>query len=316
MTRFSELDLGGKYSRKRVSEILGEPTLGHSREGVFYCKNSPDTILLVDLEKDDKKEDDRFNDYFDGEYFHWDSQLKQHLGTDKIQEIVNGDVTVHLLVRRDQKIKSRTQPFIYCGRVQYESHVEGSKNPVHIIYRNVDYDDFTDDDDLIEVYLWKPEVSGKTTTNPRERKSPSTKRRKSYKKPSRTERQGLVTSRVGQGWYRREVVEKWMGRCPVTGSDLKQVLISSHIVSWSDSTDDERLDPENGILLSPNVDSLFDRHLISFGDDGSLLVSDRVSDSVLESLGIPRGITIPVTEGMKSYLGRHRDRVSGEMRVI
>ena len=92
-----------------------------------------------------------------------------------------------------------------------------------------------------------------------------------------------------------------------TKSNLKSILISSHIVPWSKSNDDERLDVENGILLSPNIDSLFDKHLISFEDDGSILISDKLDSLNRQSLSIDGNIKIPVSEGMKKYLKRHRE---------
>ena len=63
---------------------------------------------------------------------------------------------------------------------------------------------------------------------------------------------------------------------------------------------------ENGILLSPNIDSLFDKHLISFEDDGSILISDKLDSLNRQSLNIDDNIKIPVSEGMKKYLKRHR----------
>ena len=119
----------------------------------------------------------------------------------------------------------------------------------------------------------------------------------------------MVTSRVGQGYYRQQIIEKWVGKCPVTQSELLKILISSHIVPWSECNDKERLDVENGILLSPNVDSLFDKHLISFSDNGQMIISERLSGEELKKLGIPVGVTIKVTEGMKKYLQRHRERL-------
>jgi 5-methylcytosine-specific restriction protein A len=118
----------------------------------------------------------------------------------------------------------------------------------------------------------------------------------------------LVTSRVGQGFYRQQIVEKWNGRCPVSNSNIKQILISSHIVPWSESNYIERLDSENGILLSPNIDSLFDKHLISFEDNGSIIISSKVDEVNRKSLGLNPYIKIPVSEGMKKYLNRHRKR--------
>ena len=128
-----------------------------------------------------------------------------------------------------------------------------------------------------------------------------------YLKPNTTERRGLVTSRVGQGIYRQKIIEKWGGRCPITNCSILSILISSHIVPWSKSNDDERLDVDNGILLSPLYDSLFDRHLISFEDDGKLLLSSKLETQEIIDLGIDRNSVIPVSNGMRKYLKRHRE---------
>lgn len=157
--------------------------------------------------------------------------------------------------------------------------------------------------------MWKPSKIGKSTKSKIDKTGVVSKRRKQvYKRPNETERKGLVTSRVGQGFYRQQIVEKWDGRCPVSNSNIKQILISSHIVPWSESNDIERLDSENGILLSPNIDSLFDKHLISFEDNGSIIISSKIDDANRISLGINSQIKIPVSEGMKKYLKRHRER--------
>ena len=70
---------------------------------------------------------------------------------------------------------------------------------------------------------------------------------------------------------------------------------------------EERLDVENGILLSPNIDSLFDKHLISFTDEGEMLLSDKISGDVLTQLGVDEKVVLPVSHGMKKYLKRHRE---------
>ena len=53
-------------------------------------------------------------------------------------------------------------------------------------------------------------------------------------------------------------------------------MIASHIVPWKDSSDQERRDVNNGILLSPTYDALFDKHLISFDDTGSIIISSKI----------------------------------------
>ena len=104
----------------------------------------------------------------------------------------------------------------------------------------------------MNVYRWKHSDAGMTTKFKINRTgSISDERKRKYKKPGQTERKGLVTSRVGQGYYRQQVINKWKGKCPLSGIDVLPILISSHIVPWSESNDEERLDVYNGILFLP-----------------------------------------------------------------
>ena len=130
-----------------------------------------------------------------------------------------------------------------------------------------------------------------------------------YNLPNKTERKGLVTTRIGQGIYRKMILQKWDDKCGVTGCNIKNILISSHIVPWKDSNKSEKRDPENGILLSPNLDSLFDRHLISFDDSGDIIISKKLLKEDLDRLGVNEKMKLSqVTDGMKPYLKRHRDK--------
>jgi predicted restriction endonuclease len=140
----------------------------------------------------------------------------------------------------------------------------------------------------------------------------SAKRRTNYKKPNETERKGLVTSRVGQGYYRQQIIEKWDGKCAISKTDILPILIASHIVSWSESNDDERLDVENGILLSPLYDALFDKHLISFDATGGIIISDALTHENLTKLGLSKDTRIQITEGMLPYLAKHFSRMAAK----
>jgi hypothetical protein len=306
---FNNLTLGSYYSKKDLSKIFGNPNIEKIREGV-YNQSATDTFFFVDLEKKGKEERFHFDDFFEGDFFHWDSQTTQHIDTPKIQEIVQGVRTPHLLIRVISNVKGITQPFIYCGRLKYDRYEEGTGKPVHIIFQNIDYQDDTDNEDLMDVYTWKPNKAGKTTRSKISMKGVvSEQRKRNYKKPTKTERSGLVTSRVGQGYYRQNVREKWGNKCPVSGCNVVRLLIASHIVPWSESNEQEKLDEENGILLSPNADALFDRHLISFTDSGELLISSVMDRIELVKLGINSNAVIPVSEGMKKYLKRHREKI-------
>ena len=125
--------------------------------------------------------------------------------------------------------------------------------------------------------------------------------------PEITERVGLVTSRVGQGYFRKQLIDKWNGKCAVTGVSIQGILIASHIVPWSEATDTERLDVENGILLSPNIDALFDKHLISFEDNGSMIIGPLISKEESYLLGLTEEMHLKeVSHQMKKYLSKHR----------
>jgi 5-methylcytosine-specific restriction protein A len=107
-----------------------------------------------------------------------------------------------------------------------------------------------------------------------------------YLAPTVTERSGLVLSRVGQGAYRKSIINRWENKCAVTSFSDARVLIASHIYPWKEASDDERLDVNNGILLSPTFDALFDKHLITFEKSGKIALSETVSNSEFLKLGI------------------------------
>ncbi len=125
--------------------------------------------------------------------------------------------------------------------------------------------------------------------------------------PNITERQGLVTSRVGQGAYRKSILYRWEFKCAVTNYSKNEILIASHILPWKDSTNEERLDVDNGILLSPTYDALFDQHLISFENNGKIILSDSFLKTNYEDLGVSGKEKIKkLTDENHYYLDKHR----------
>lgn len=125
---------------------------------------------------------------------------------------------------------------------------------------------------------------------------------------SATERSQLVLTRIGQGDFRKALIRYWK-RCPVTGCPEVRLLTASHIKPWSASSPAERLDPFNGLLLTPNVDRVFDRGLVTFQDDGSLLCSSLLTDETVKALGIKQGTRILLEARHLSYMAYHREHV-------
>ncbi|HET9245398.1 MAG TPA: HNH endonuclease signature motif containing protein, partial [Xanthobacteraceae bacterium] len=58
---------------------------------------------------------------------------------------------------------------------------------------------------------------------------------------------------------------------------VEAALRASHIKPWRESSDRERLDPANGLLLTANLDALFNDGLIAFDDEGQMLVSAQLT---------------------------------------
>jgi hypothetical protein len=126
-----------------------------------------------------------------------------------------------------------------------------------------------------------------------------------------TDRIALVAARLGQGQFRKLVCDHW-GRCAVTGADQIDLLRASHIKPWSASTDTERLDPNNGLLLSPNLDAAFDQGLVSFDDAGVVLLSVRFSPPQAAAFHIERRMRLnpeKLTEAHRRFLAFHRAHV-------
>jgi hypothetical protein len=126
-----------------------------------------------------------------------------------------------------------------------------------------------------------------------------------------TERIALVRSRRGQGLFREEV-RKIEHACRITHVANPEHLIASHCKPWRHATNEERLDGENGLLLTPSIDHLFDRGFVSFEDDGRLLISPVADQVSLTRMGVPTDEPVLVgafSSGQRRYLDFHRTDV-------
>lgn len=127
-----------------------------------------------------------------------------------------------------------------------------------------------------------------------------------------TEREAVILARRGQGIFKRNVL-KIEQRCRITGVDRVEHLVGSHCKPWRDcNSNQERLDGENGLLLTPSIDHLFDRGFISFENDGRLLISRVAHKESLRRMGVPVDASHNVggfSQRQKCYLDYHRDSV-------
>ena len=124
-----------------------------------------------------------------------------------------------------------------------------------------------------------------------------------------TAKQQLVNARIGQGLFRSRV-ELIEPSCRVTGLTDRRFLRASHIKPWAHSDNRERLDGQNGLLLSPHVDHLFDRGFITFANDGALIVCESLPRSVLSAWKVSSSVIAkPLLQGQEVYMEYHRTKV-------
>ncbi len=138
-----------------------------------------------------------------------------------------------------------------------------------------------------------------------------TKRILEAKTLAETTRNALIKARVGQGLFRRNL-SQFENHCRITGVRYQPHLFASHIKPWRESNNDERLNGENGLLLTPSIDHLFDRGFISFEANGELIISDVTHKESVRRMGVDTDHVVRVgrfSEGQKFFLTHHRRAV-------
>ena len=132
-----------------------------------------------------------------------------------------------------------------------------------------------------------------------------------------TEKRSIILARRGQGKF-KDNVRKLESFCRVTKVDRIEHLRASHCKPWRDSDNYERISGENGLLLTPTIDHLFDEGFISFEDGGDLLVSPVAHGPSLVKMGIRVGERVNVgrfSDGQKHFLDYHRNEIFKEAQI-
>ncbi|HXI12318.1 MAG TPA: HNH endonuclease [Thermoanaerobaculia bacterium] len=125
-----------------------------------------------------------------------------------------------------------------------------------------------------------------------------------------TTRTALVQARMGQGVFRDKVSGHWKAACALSGCTVIGALRASHIKPWRDSTNEERLDPFNGLLLVGTIDALFDAGLVSFSDTGHILLGFNLTASERKILGLRSRLRLRALHRRHlPYLRWHREQV-------
>ena len=127
----------------------------------------------------------------------------------------------------------------------------------------------------------------------------------------KTEKLEMKKARIGQGIFKKRVLllEK---SCRITKVSNLDHLIGSHIKPWRVADNKERLDGENGLLLTPSIDHLFGNGFISFKNDGGLILSTVADRASLLKMGVPAENDFNVgsfSSRQSQFLEYHRDEI-------
>ena len=275
------LKIGSLYSIKDLAYLIGNNPRG--MQGGVIPKDDAQLLLVTLL--DPKYPDEVINDTL-----HWYGQENQKYAE---RHIAEGTRDSFIFIR-DKSPK----PFVYYGRAAMNRIlVKGRGTPSEVIFNLVEY----------------AAANGMTDAEP----DPLIYKETIFKRAvERTEIKRLQTVRTEQGNYRQAALALWDNKCAVTGVDEPGWLIASHIKPWRESTNEERINPQNSLILTPNYDKLFDRGIISFSPDNGKIILPKIHTREmwknLERMHIDDDVHLShVPDGTEQFLEYHNKRVFG-----
>lgn len=132
------------------------------------------------------------------------------------------------------------------------------------------------------------------------------------------EKATIIKQRVNQNVFRTMILSNYEGRCAITGINISELLVASHIIPWAESTPKQKLDPENGLCLSSLYDKAFDKGLMTISpDDYTIQLSSALREYESEEYFDKhfgyyscKPITMPIEHRPnRDFLAYHRDNV-------
>lgn len=128
-----------------------------------------------------------------------------------------------------------------------------------------------------------------------------------------TIKEAITKIRIGQSQFRKNILNSNNNSCAFTEINDPELLIASHIKPWKESTNKQRRDFNNGLLLTPTFDKLFDKFLITFSEQGAIVwTTNRLTKSIIEklklSITVDKESLININESNRTYFEFHRQK--------
>lgn len=271
MVSFSNIIIGEQFHRPQLADLWGYKSFNAISRGVFTPKDQRVIVLFITKEKQESLT--QYEDHIEEDILFWEGE-KGH-GT-------------------DERIISRS-------------------DDIHVFYRDRHHSDFTYRGIAVlnRFHLDKdrPSKFNFTLVNQRRKSSDIVAEIKVQYGLEETERKAIISARKGQGYYRSKSIELW-GECSLTGFSKTPVLIASHIKPWKVSSNNERINPYNSLLLVPTIDKLFDKGYIGFETDGHIRLSDKITPEDYRRIYIDREMRLRrIPEQTKPYLEYHSEYI-------
>jgi hypothetical protein len=250
MSRFTNpLEIGKGYDRKVLARLWGLAGFQAIGRGVFTPKSVGQIFLFVTRERLGWMT--QYNNFLDSDLLFRDGE-KGHGSDDRIANASRNGEEIHLYYR-----DHRLTPFTYHGKVVMIRCNRFTDHPSEFVFSVV----------AMATEL-APAESMQLAEEPADYAIISEAGMNSIDREVTTKSRGIA-----QRLFRGNLLRLWQGTCAVTSVQEPRVLRSSHIKPWNTSNMQEKVDHFNGLLLIPNLDTLFNEGLISFKNDGRMLVS-------------------------------------------
>jgi len=283
MNLTAALILKQAYTRPQLAKLWGLDGIQGINRGVYTPANQRVIFLFVTRIKQSCFT--QFNDYLEDDLLFWEGE-NGHGSDERIAIASSKGEEIHLFYR-----ERHHSDFVYHGKVILAHWNKRTDAPSEFVFKVASLS-------ISDSYLQQQAVADIKTD---------------YQVATETslnaiDREILTRSRgFAQRLFRGNLFRLWDGACAVTGVREPKVLKASHIKPWAKSEVIEKVDHFNGLLLIPNLDSLFNEGLISFKDDGNVMVSNRLDHEDGRRMCITDSLHLKqVFTETKPYLDFHR----------
>lgn len=287
------LQIEGSYTSQDIDRLIGKKAGYTSQRGGAVTSHGENFILLfVTLDK--VATATQYVDHLENNILMWEGQTNQKFTESRMN---SGSYQTMVFLRG-----THHTPYTYYGRCVPVRQIRMPKGiPSKVVFCLYEWPYV----DRTVVPVWRNQEREVPDYGP----SPVLSQEPRYAVPALTEAERLETVRTKQTQYRNASLDFWHHRCAITGIDNPKILMASHIKPWRESSNEERVNPRNSLILTPLYDKLFDLGIVTFDtrEQGRIVLSDQLTERDYARLGVSeRDRLVTVPSGTDAFLDYHK----------